>query len=37
MGQQRGFDVIEHRPPGPLSDEQLSADRRVRRWLTAGP
>ena len=37
MGAAREINVIEHRPPGPLSDEQLSADRRVRRWLTAGP
>ena len=32
----RGFNVIEHRPPGPRPGEQPGGDPRVRRWLTAG-
>ena len=32
----RGFNVIEHRPPGPRPGEQPGGDPRIRRWLTAG-
>jgi hypothetical protein len=37
MAQRRGFNVIEHRQPGPRAREQPGGDRRARRWLTAGP
>ena len=35
--QRRGFNVIEHRQPGPRPGDQPGGDRRVRRRLTAGP
>ena len=37
VARRRGFNVIEHRQPRPRPGVQPGGDRRVRRWLTAGP